>query len=189
MVGCDGANSRVRELAGLTIEDLSFDEQWLVVDLLLPEHPGAAGRNLPRHAVHVCDPARPHTAIPMPLGRYRFELQVLAGEDPAELQQPARVAQLLGPYLAPGEATVERAAVYTFHGLVARSGGPGGCSSPATPPTRCRPSSARACARACATRRTSPGSSARAAWPARARDLLDTYGPSAARTCARSPRP
>jgi 3-(3-hydroxy-phenyl)propionate hydroxylase len=116
VVGCDGASSRVRDLAGLTLEDLSFDEQWLVVDLLL----GPATRELPRHAVHVCDPARPHTAIPMPLGRYRFELQVLDGEDPVRLQQPDRVAELLAPYLDPGEATLERAAVYTFHGLVAR---------------------------------------------------------------------
>jgi 3-(3-hydroxy-phenyl)propionate hydroxylase len=115
VVGCDGASSPVRELAGITLEDLRFDEQWLVVDLVL--EPGAPA--LPAHAIHVCDPARPHTAIPMPGRRYRFELQALPGEDLVALQHPARVAELLAPFLRPGDATVERAAVYTFHGLVA----------------------------------------------------------------------
>ena len=32
VVGCDGANSPVRKQAGLELEDLEFDEPWLVVD-------------------------------------------------------------------------------------------------------------------------------------------------------------
>ncbi|MEW1823111.1 bifunctional 3-(3-hydroxy-phenyl)propionate/3-hydroxycinnamic acid hydroxylase [Arthrobacter sp. NPDC080031] len=117
LVGCDGASSTVRESAGLELQSYDFDEHWLVVDLNLPESIDC----LPSHAVHVCDPARPHTAIPMPGNRYRFELQLRADEDPVEVQQPASVAHLLSDWLDISQVDVERAATYTFHGLVARS--------------------------------------------------------------------
>src|SRR5439155_21046150 len=37
VVGCDGASSLVRTIAGIEYEDLEFDEPWLVVDLLVNE--------------------------------------------------------------------------------------------------------------------------------------------------------
>jgi len=117
VVGCDGAWSPVREAAGLQLEDLGFDERWLVVDLLLRD----SHADLPRHAVHVCDPARPHTTIPMPGARYRFELQLADDEAAAEAIRAQNVARLLTGYLRPEDAEVERAAVYTFHGLVAHA--------------------------------------------------------------------
>jgi 3-(3-hydroxy-phenyl)propionate hydroxylase len=116
-VACDGAASPTRDSLGMELESLDFDEQWLVVDLIL-DHPVA---ELPDHAVHVCDPARPHTAIPMPNGRYRFELMLLPGEDPEEAKRPEQIEHLLSPWLPPGAARLERGAVYTFHGLVASS--------------------------------------------------------------------
>lgn len=33
VLGCDGASSTVRQIAGLGLEDLVFDEPWLVVDM------------------------------------------------------------------------------------------------------------------------------------------------------------
>ena len=33
VLGCDGANSTIRELAGITMDDLGFTERWLVVDI------------------------------------------------------------------------------------------------------------------------------------------------------------
>ncbi len=115
LVGCDGAWSPVREGVGIPLEDLGFEEQWLVVDLVLKE-PIAS---LPSHAIHYCDPARPHTAIPMPNRRYRFELMLMPGDDPVEVQRPERVFDILRHHLPPRAAEIERAAVYTFHGLLA----------------------------------------------------------------------
>src|SRR5260370_10896 len=66
-----------------------------------------------------CDPARPHTAIPLPNHRYRFELMLIPGEDPAEVQPPDRVFEILRHHLPRRAAEVERASVYTFHGLLA----------------------------------------------------------------------
>jgi 3-(3-hydroxy-phenyl)propionate hydroxylase len=36
VLGCDGANSAIRELTGITMQDLGFTERWLVVDIQVP---------------------------------------------------------------------------------------------------------------------------------------------------------
>lgn len=115
-VGCDGARSLVRRAIGATMDDLEFEEPWLVVDLVLHE-PIA---ELPDRALQVCDPARPHTLVPMPWPRFRFEFMLLPGEDPEAIRQPAIVRQLVAGWIDPALVDVERAAVYTFHGLIAQ---------------------------------------------------------------------
>jgi 3-(3-hydroxy-phenyl)propionate hydroxylase len=114
LIGCDGASSFVRSAVGIELEDLDFDGPWLVVDLVLHGDPG-----LPAASLNVCDPARPMTLIPIPDGRYRFELMLLPGEDPEAMSRPARVMELLAAWLPPGSASVERSAIYEFHGLLA----------------------------------------------------------------------
>jgi len=74
---------------------------------------------LPDRPLQVCDPARPHTLVPMPWPRFRFEFMLLPGEDADAMQQPERVRELLSAWIDPALADVERAAVYTFHGLIA----------------------------------------------------------------------
>jgi 3-(3-hydroxy-phenyl)propionate hydroxylase len=115
LVGCDGAWSPVREAGGIPLEDLGFEEQWLVVDLILER----LVPSLPDRAISYCDPARPLTAIPMPNRRYRFELMVMPGEEPSEVSRPDKVLDILRHHLPRGAARIERAAVYTFHGLLA----------------------------------------------------------------------
>ena len=39
VLGCDGANSTIRELAGITMDDLGFTERWLVVDIQAEDRP------------------------------------------------------------------------------------------------------------------------------------------------------
>jgi 3-(3-hydroxy-phenyl)propionate hydroxylase len=115
-VGCDGARSLVRRAIGTAMHDLEFEEPWLVVDLVLHE----PITELPDRALQVCDPARPHTLVPMPWPRFRFEFMLLPGEDPDAIQQSARVRELLAAWIDPALVDVERAAVYTFHGLIAQ---------------------------------------------------------------------
>jgi 3-(3-hydroxy-phenyl)propionate hydroxylase len=115
VVGCDGARSFTRRTLGIGSHDLGFEEPWLVVDLELNE----PVPSLPEFALQVCDPARPHTLVPMPEPRFRFEFMLLPGEDPVAMQAPEVVAQLTAGWLPDGAATLERSAVYTFHGLIA----------------------------------------------------------------------
>ena len=116
VIACDGASSEVREQVGIALEDLVFDEPWLVVDVLVNEE--ALGK-LPQTAAQYCDPARPTTFIIGPRNHRRWEIMLLPGEDPQEAQEPERVWQLLSQWLTPDEATLWRAASYRFHALVA----------------------------------------------------------------------
>jgi len=117
LVACDGAASPIREGLGIEFEDFQFEEPWVVVDLVLPAH-GAPPAD---RAVCVCDPARPTYSIPMPTGRHRFEFRLMPGDDPDGMLEPARLDNLISKWFEPREVEVERAAVYTFHGLVARA--------------------------------------------------------------------
>ena len=114
-VGCDGARSTTRGRIGTALRDTGFEESWLVVDLVLTDDvPG-----LPTRCLQVCDPARPHTLVPMPAPRFRFEFMLLPGETEEDVRRDDVIADLMSSWIDPGRATVERSAVYTFHGLVA----------------------------------------------------------------------
>jgi len=112
LVGCDGAASTVRKRAGLGLEDLGFDEPWVVVDL----H-GATG--LPDHTVQLCDPARPTSIVPGALGHHRFEFMLRPGETDAHMLAPETLRALLSAWLDPDGVELVRAAVYRFHAVVA----------------------------------------------------------------------
>ena len=59
VVGCDGAASFIRRRLDVALEDLDFDEPWLVVDMILED----GHVPLPETNVQFCDPARPHTYV------------------------------------------------------------------------------------------------------------------------------
>lgn len=115
VVGCDGARSMVRKHLGITMDDLGFEEPWLVLDTVL-----RPGTPLPTTVtLQVCDPDRPHTLVPMPPPRFRFEFMMLPGDDPDELSSEAFARRLMSAWLDPADVDIERSAVYTFHGLIA----------------------------------------------------------------------
>jgi 3-(3-hydroxy-phenyl)propionate hydroxylase len=117
VVGCDGATSTVRALLGITHEDLAFDESWLVIDALVND---AGAAKLPRVGVHRCEPSRPSTYLLGPGAHRRWEIMLLPGEDPREMETEARVWELLARWITPADARLWRAASYRFHALVAR---------------------------------------------------------------------
>lgn len=117
VVGCDGASSRVRESLGIKLESLGFDERWLVLDLLLSE----AYPALPvDHVIEICDPARPYLTTPISRNRQRFEFMLLPGENADEMRRPEITSRLLDSWIPRAKYEIERAAVYTFHGLIAQ---------------------------------------------------------------------
>ena len=114
VVGCDGARSAVRAHMGSEMVDLGLRQPWLVFDVLLQRE-----LDLPAYTVQVCDPARPMTCCNVVGNRRRWEIMVLPGDDPAELVKPARLWELVAPWVTPQVATLERAAIYTFHSVLA----------------------------------------------------------------------
>lgn len=118
VLACDGARSRTRGFVGVEMEDLGFDETWLVVDVRSPA-PFVAFTGTQQ----VCDPARPSTYMPVLEDRHRWEFMLMPGDVPAEMVRPERVRELVKPWLGdrdPSALAVIRAAVYTFRSLVAR---------------------------------------------------------------------
>ncbi|MDB5729659.1 MAG: putative FAD-binding monooxygenase, partial [Noviherbaspirillum sp.] len=116
VIGCDGASSTVRRLLGIPLEDLGFDEPWLVIDLLANEQ-GLA--KLPRVSTHFCEPSRPTMFVAGTGNHRRFEMMLLPGEDPREIEREERVWQLLSRWITPGDAELWRHASYRFHALIA----------------------------------------------------------------------
>ncbi len=116
LVGCDGANSLTLQEIGGGIDDLGFEERWLVVDLLLKR----PRPDLGDHSVQFCNPDRPMTYCRSPGNRRRWEITVKDGENDADIRDPARVWQLLSRWITPKDADLERCAVYTFRSQVAK---------------------------------------------------------------------
>ncbi|MDZ7906553.1 MAG: FAD-dependent monooxygenase [Cypionkella sp.] len=127
VIGCDGARSTVRKSQGIVLDDLKFEEPWLVVDaevegpLSLPQLTGLPeGVNLQNLSIMLCDPRRPATLVPGRGNHRRWEFMLLPGEDEQVMAAPANVARMIAPYVDGVPHKVIRAATYSFHGLVAQ---------------------------------------------------------------------
>lgn len=110
LVGCDGANSFVRDTIGIEIIDKGYFFDWLILDMV----PQGDYKMSPAQW-QLCDPARPTTLVPGGPGRRRWEFMVKPGESSEEIAKPESAWELLEPWgLHPGNATLERSAVYRF---------------------------------------------------------------------------
>lgn len=116
VIGSDGARSLVRRFIGSGMDDLGFHERWLVIDVLLKR----SRNDLGDYSIQHCDPRRPATYVRGTGTRRRWEITVLPGEDSQEVAQPAKVWELLSRWITPDDAELERAAVYTFHSVIAQ---------------------------------------------------------------------
>lgn len=118
LVACDGASSRTRKSEDIMLEDLGFDQDWLVVDLELSSRQFS---NLPDVTRQVCDPRRPTTMVSGFRNFYRFEFQLQPGEDPESMVKDAQIWELLSGWISPSQARVIRRAAYRFHAVVAQT--------------------------------------------------------------------
>lgn len=125
-IGCDGARSAVRKALGVQLDDLDFEEPWLVVDaevdgpVAFPPVAGVPeGADLQRLSVMMCDPKRPATVVPGRGNHRRWEFMLLPGEDDQAMMAPETVSALVGAWLGGVPHRIVRAATYRFHGLVA----------------------------------------------------------------------
>lgn len=126
VIACDGARSMVRKALDIRLDDLRFEEPWLVVDAELdgpvrfPDFTGLPpAANVQKLSVMLCDPRRPATIVPGRGNHRRWEFMLLPGEDDREMMRPEKVAKLLAPWVEGVPHRLVRAATYRFHGLVA----------------------------------------------------------------------
>lgn len=125
-IACDGARSRVRKVLGVQLDDLDFEEPWLVIDAEVdgpvsfpPLHGVPAEADLQRLSVMMCDPRRPATIVPGRGTHRRWEFMLLPHENDEAMMQPDKVAELVGAWMNDVPHRIVRAATYRFHGLVA----------------------------------------------------------------------
>jgi 3-(3-hydroxy-phenyl)propionate hydroxylase len=113
LIAADGASSTVRKQFSPLIEDLAFDEWWLVVDVWVR---GAV--ELPQRCTQYCRPSRPGTYIVGPGALRRWEIKMLPGETPQQFQNHAKVWRVLGEFVDTSGLEHCRTAIYRFHALV-----------------------------------------------------------------------
>lgn len=110
VIGCDGANSFVRQHMNTALTDLGFYFDWLIVDVIPHEDREWSPMNW-----QLCDPTRPTTIVSGGPGRRRWEFLRLPGETREELNTTGTAWRLLEPWgRTPENTTLERHAVYTF---------------------------------------------------------------------------
>jgi 3-(3-hydroxy-phenyl)propionate hydroxylase len=117
VLGCDGANSVVRASIGATMEDLRFEQRWLVVDVItdaeLHQWDG----------VHqVCNPVRAATYMRIGPARYRWEFRLLPNETADDFGTLAALRALIAPWVNDIDDDVlelVRVTEYTFRAQIA----------------------------------------------------------------------
>ena len=121
LIGADGADSLVRRLLDIPLEDMDCDEPWLVVDWEL--EPDVSFK---RDIYQFCDPARPGTLVPCAGQHIRWEFMVTQGDNPDAMEEESAVRAMMAPYLrhlspdiCADQGQILRSKVYEFHGLLA----------------------------------------------------------------------
>ena len=117
VLGCDGANSIARRWIESSMDDLGFEQRWLVVDV-------ATSADLDQwEGVHqVCDPHRAATYMRIGESRYRWEFQLLDSETAGDYADLDALAPLLRPWVGRVSAdalTLMRVTEYTFRAQLA----------------------------------------------------------------------
>ncbi|WP_135459547.1 bifunctional 3-(3-hydroxy-phenyl)propionate/3-hydroxycinnamic acid hydroxylase [Mycobacterium sp. DL99] len=117
VLGCDGANSIVRSRIGSRMEDLGFEQRWLVVDV-------ATTADLANWegVDQVCDPDRAGTYMRIGEARYRWEFQLRDGETSADFATLDALRPLIRPWVqqvSSAELHLVRVTEYTFRAQLA----------------------------------------------------------------------
>ena len=117
VLGCDGANSFVRSTIGARMDDLRFEQRWLVIDVATSADLGQW------EGVHqVCDPTRAGTYMRIGDTRYRWEFQLLDGEVAEHFSHLAKLRPLIAPWtgtVCDDHLQLIRVAEYTFRAQLA----------------------------------------------------------------------
>lgn len=114
LIACDGAGSPVRRQLGGKIEDLAFDEWWMVIDAWI-----RGPLELPPRCVQYCRPSRPGTYIVGPGDLRRWEIKLLPGEGADDFHTEESIRRVLSEFVDTEALELCRTAVYRFHAVVA----------------------------------------------------------------------
>lgn len=112
VVGCDGANSCIRQQIDVDVEDLHGTQRSLIIDVHPFEHPGTLPR---QNGFITCENRLPVTYLTIFEPLLRFEFMLDDADDAYAMEDPANVYRLLGRWMAPGSYRIMRTDVYEWH--------------------------------------------------------------------------
>lgn len=115
VVGCDGANSSVRTAIQSEMEDLGFNERWLVLDVLLNQDIPELGDR----TIQYCSSEQPMTYCRNPGLRRRWEMALSDSRSDEQALDSSIIWESLSRWITPQDATLERKAIYTFRSQLA----------------------------------------------------------------------
>lgn len=118
VVGCDGANSLVRQSMGFEFTDYpGSNTTWLVVDVV-PKLDGAAQKWKDFHNARVhMDPRRPHASVFGTSQRRRWEFMLLSEEEILKSSDSEFVWSLIAELgCSPDNARIEKSAAFSVKG-------------------------------------------------------------------------
>jgi 3-(3-hydroxy-phenyl)propionate hydroxylase len=117
VLGCDGANSIVRNAIGAAMQDLRFEQRWMVADVVTD-----AELNQWDGVHQVCNPSRAATYMRIGPSRYRWEFRLLPTETADDYCTLAALRGLIAPWIndtPDSELQLVRVAEYTFRAQIA----------------------------------------------------------------------
>ena len=115
LIGCDGANSSVRQTLGIGFRDLGFDEWWLVIDAWQQRD-----TELPLKTTQYCRPSRPATFVVGPDNLRRWEIKLMPGETPEDFKDSAKLNDVWGGYVDTSAFKLWRSATYRFNARIGK---------------------------------------------------------------------
>lgn len=197
VLACDGASSAIRKALGLKARRPEVRGALAGHGRLRPWPDALArGYGIPeevrdgRCSLMVCDPERPATLIPGAGEHRRWEHMLLPHERDADMVKDAAIHALIDKWVDPADVEIVRATSTASTAWSPAAGVTATSSCSGMRPTRPRPSSARACAMACATPPSWSGSCTSwwpMAWPTK--PCSTATRPSATATCGPSSPP
>ena len=117
VVGCDGANSTVRELIKSKFQNLGFTQKWAVVDLILKKDK----KELPDRTIQYSNPKQPATYCRNVGKRRRWEFAIHNNMSEKKVLSNSYIWNFLKPWLKKNEAYLERKTIYTFKSAISKN--------------------------------------------------------------------
>ena len=109
LLACDGVNSSIRKKLKISSEDLKYNKDWLIVDI------DTSNKNLMSNTIkQICDFERPTSFTYLSNKKYRWEFQLLPGENRDEMLQDKKIFSLLEKYIDKNMYSINRRDVYKF---------------------------------------------------------------------------
>ena len=116
VIGCDGANSFIRDQIKSPLEHLGFEQRWAVIDVILKTN----SNNLPDRTIQYCNANRPATYCRNVGKRRRWEIALKDHESYENFFDEKNLWEFLRQWVLPNEVTIERKTIYRFQSAIAK---------------------------------------------------------------------